>query len=576
MPAPPGAAAVSAIARRSASVAAETRTRSPATARTAASCAGRASTRTCWMPSSASWPSSRSSRSRPPSAAAPRRTPSRPARSPMTIAVVTAVGSPTGAPAAGARRSDSRRRVTHAAGQGRRRLATGRLQIPQHRVPARDDRRRARSAARWRAQPRPCARRRAGSSISSSSAAVRAPTSSGGTSRPSSPWPTMSDGPRGQSKLTTGRPLPIASTSTSPKPSQREESANSEPAASAAPSRPVRPGQLDRQAGRARARARRARARSRRSAASSPGGARRPARHASISRSKPFWTFSRPAATTTGASGSETPPSSSSTGFGIRAHAVAEQRARSRARRPAAEHGQRVEPAVVAADVGRQPRAVRAEVQVLLPDHGHRRVREPGGEQVQRRAGGDQRAAAQRAQAAQRAARRSTGCTTGRRSPRGGSAGSAAGRAAARRPAGARRSSSARTRTPSGQREERPLAAAQHAHDLDLVRLRERAGERERRADRAAEAPGVGEQEADGPGVRRAAAAAARDQGERAEDGAVQRDRGRAEQAAPAGLARLRASLRPAAAGSPTWRRSAAAARGSLRAAARAPGSARS
>ena len=85
--------------------------------------------------------------------------------------------------------------------------------------------------------------------------------------------------------------------------------------------------------------------------------------------------------------------------------------------------------------------------------------------------------------------------------------------------------------------EERPLAAAQHAHDLHLARAGERAGQGQRRADGPAEAPRVGEQEADGTGLRPCGAAAAGDQRERAEDGAVQRDRERAEPPPPAGLA---------------------------------------
>ena len=86
---------------------------------------------------------------------------------------------------------------------------------------------------------------------------------------------------------------------------------------------------------------------------------------------------------------------------------------------------------------------------------------------------------------------------------------------------------------PVGEREERPFAAAQHAHDLDLARAaaRERAGERQRRADRAAEPPRVREQEADRPGLRLAAAAAADEQRQGAEDGTVHRDGERAEQA---------------------------------------------
>ena len=110
-------------------------------------------------------------------------------------------------------------------------------QLVQQRVPS--GRSRARSAPRPSAAPPRRTRGAApGSSISASSARDSAATSSGGTSTPSSPSETMSDGPRGQSKLTTGRPLPIASTSTIPKPSKRELSTNSEPSAMAAPSRP--------------------------------------------------------------------------------------------------------------------------------------------------------------------------------------------------------------------------------------------------------------------------------------------------------------------------------------------------
>ena len=69
------------------------------------------------------------------------------------------------------------------------------------------------------------------------SAPVRAATSCAGTSSPSGPGVTRSAGPRGQSKLTTGNPLPIASTSTSPNPSKRELSANIAASANASPSR---------------------------------------------------------------------------------------------------------------------------------------------------------------------------------------------------------------------------------------------------------------------------------------------------------------------------------------------------
>jgi hypothetical protein len=51
----------------------------------------------------------------------------------------------------------------------------------------------------------------------------------------------MSAGPRGQSKLTTGSPQPIASTITRPKPSKRELSANRLASANASPSRRVEP-----------------------------------------------------------------------------------------------------------------------------------------------------------------------------------------------------------------------------------------------------------------------------------------------------------------------------------------------
>jgi hypothetical protein len=89
-----------------------------------------------------------------------------------------------------------------------------------------------------------------------------------------------------------------------------------------------------------------------------------------------------------------------------------------------------------------------------------------------------------------------------------------------------------------GQREERPLAAPQHADDLDLaLAAGQRAGEGERRADRPAEAPGVGEQEADRPGLRLAAPAAADRKGQPAEHGAVERDGDRPEQPPAAGLA---------------------------------------
>ena len=103
MPAPPGSAAIAAKARRSASAPAETWTRSPATARRAASSAGRASTRTSPIPSPASWPSRRSSTVAPSHGSSAAGPPPVAGTAATTIAVVTAVGSRTGAPAAGAR-----------------------------------------------------------------------------------------------------------------------------------------------------------------------------------------------------------------------------------------------------------------------------------------------------------------------------------------------------------------------------------------------------------------------------------------------------------------------------------------
>ena len=244
-------------------------------------------------------------------------------------------GSPAGAPARRAR-SAPVRRVGHTARQGRRSLASGRAADPEQRVPARADRGRARSA-------RAVVERRGGhapggaaaSSISSEQRGRQRGTSSCGTSTPSSPSLTMSAGPRGQSKLTTGRPLPIASTITIPKPSQREDSANSEPAAIASPSASVRPVSVAVQPGRARARAPRARGPSRRSAAASPGGARRPARHASISRSKPFWAFSRPGRDDDAARcRRRCRRRARRAGSGIGAHARRRAARRSRARRP--------------------------------------------------------------------------------------------------------------------------------------------------------------------------------------------------------------------------------------------------
>ena len=134
-------------------------------------------------------------------------------------------------------------------------------QIPQQRIPARARWRPARSGAPSRAR-RPPAGAGAAGPRSARAARPRGPRRPrAGTSSPSSPSATMSDGPRGQSKLTTGRPLPIASTSTMPNPSKREESANSDASAIAAPSARVRPSSHapGRPARRSGARARRAR-----------------------------------------------------------------------------------------------------------------------------------------------------------------------------------------------------------------------------------------------------------------------------------------------------------------------------
>ena len=92
--------------------------------------------------------------------------------------------------------------------------------------------------------------------------------------------------------------------------------------------------------------------------------------NASTSRSKPFWRVSRPAATTTCDSGSRAAAAQRGHRVGDALHA----RARAVEQRgivgevALAQHRERVEPAVAAAEVRRERRPVRAEVHVLLAD----------------------------------------------------------------------------------------------------------------------------------------------------------------------------------------------------------------
>ena len=160
--------------------------------------------------------------------------------------------------------------------------------------------------------------------------------------------------------------------------------------------------------------------------------------------------------------------------------------------------------------------AWRGEVHVLLA---HRRQAGPGdggGDEVQPRTGGDEHAAVASAR------RRRASSTVGPQRAGGRAAvgrvheaaGGARAAAAPHEPAAGgtrlgRWSSIAVTVTPGREGEERPLAAAQDADDLDVVALGEPAGEVERGADRAAHAPGVLSRRrwtVGGRGARRAAA----------------------------------------------------------------------
>ena len=131
----------------------------------------------------------------------------------------------------------------------------------------------------------------------------------------------ISPGPRGQSKLTTGRPWLIASRITSPKPSKRELSANKLACASASPSRRVGPVSTIRPARPSASTCACSDARS-----GPPPWMRRVqsgwrlaiGAKAAISRSKPFCEVRRPAAAITGASSGERPPGEAGVGFGIR------------------------------------------------------------------------------------------------------------------------------------------------------------------------------------------------------------------------------------------------------------------
>jgi hypothetical protein len=91
--------------------------------------------------------------------------------------------------------------------------------------------------------PRLASRARASGSVTSrSSAAARAATSPAGTSTPSTPSRTISRGPEGQSKLTTGTPEASASHSAIGNASERDERTNTSAAASAASASAVIPG----------------------------------------------------------------------------------------------------------------------------------------------------------------------------------------------------------------------------------------------------------------------------------------------------------------------------------------------
>ena len=231
------------------------------------------STWTRSMPRLVNWSiSRREQRRRPPTAAARRRCRRRRPRSHQHGARARATGggarrAPRGAAVVSVTALSRRVRVPRAATRSSR---------------ARPTRRRScwgRSGGQSRARRR---RARAGAprrSTRSSSARESAATSSGGTSTPSRPSSMISPGPRGQSKETTARPLLIASTTTIPKPSKREESTNTEPCGERVAEVARRAEQQDvvRQPGveDLALAAPRAAARGRRCAAASPGGPRR-------------------------------------------------------------------------------------------------------------------------------------------------------------------------------------------------------------------------------------------------------------------------------------------------------------
>ena len=176
------------------------------------------------------------------------------------------------------------------------------------------------------------------------------------------------------------------------------------------------------------------------------------------------------------------------------------------------EHGEGVEPAVVAADLPRDPRQVRAEVHVLLADDGERPRSRPRGEQVEAGPRGDQHAAAQAAQPAgelQVGVRAAVGEADGRRGGRARSAAGSGSGAPARRGRGRGGGRRARSRS-------RRAGTAKNGASRPRYRLmistgrggRELLGQAQRGADRPAHAVGVAEQDVHAARARRRPAAA--------------------------------------------------------------------
>ena len=201
------------------------------------------------------------------------------------------------------------------------------------------------------------------------------------------------------------------------------------------------------------------------------------------------------------------------------------------------EDGERVQAAVRAPDVGRQPRAVRVEVHVLLADGGHPRPGEPRGEQVEGRSRGDEDPAPHRPQPPEQRhvgpqarvrvrvvlrvdehARQPAEQAREQRAPGGAPLVVDDGDGRARR-----------------EGEERRFAAAHEADQLDVA-AGQSLGEVEARADRAAHAPRMEEQDAHALMAGARAGARARERRRRTQRQPVQRDRGAAEQAAAARL----------------------------------------